>query len=423
MMDQAASEHLTREHLLTLYQISGWINSSLDFDTSLDNAIDAVMNVTSAQRGFLMTHDADEGGLRVLVARNIDGETIEREGYSTTIVNEVIRSRQPILTNNAQFDDRFAIGQSIIMRGLRAILCTPMLVQDRLVGVVYVDTAMKAGVFRPEDMSLVTAVSGLAAQAIENARLYRVAREIGRLERELQMAREIQRSLLPMQLPTLPGYEIAAHWEAAREVAGDFYDTFHLNDDAFAAVIADVSDKGAPAALFMAMTRSLIRSHATAGYSAEDTVNHANDLLLLDSEHNGMFVTLYYSEFDRGGRSTHVNAGHNPPLVYRHAPGHVEFMPIGGRALGWFPDNPLRLLSLQLEPGDVILYYTDGLTDAENPDGEPYGAGRLASAFRQCADKSAAKIRDILLADVLEFCSGQAPFDDITMLVVRYKAE
>lgn len=420
MVDHEISDNLTPEHLRTLYRVSGWINSTLDFDEALDNAMDAIMQVTKAQRGFIMIHNEDASTFEVLVARGIDGETIESEGYSTTVVNEVADTRTPLITNNAQFDTRLNAGQSIIMRGLRAILCSPMLVQDRLIGVVYVDTAMKSGIFRPDDLSLVEAVSGLAARAIENARLYLVAREKGRLEQELQMAREIQRNLLPDEMPPSKSYDIAPHWEAAREVAGDFYDAFDLADGSIGAVIADVSDKGAPAALFMAVARTLIRSHAHAGLSSVDTVQRTNDLLLDDADQSGMFVTLYYSRLLGDGRSIHVNGGHNPPLVYRHADGSVEYMPIGGRALGWFPDIPLEGTKLQLNPGDVIVYYTDGLTEAENPQGDDYGEARLADIVARVAENDAATIRDLILEDVDTFCAGQPPFDDLTMLVVRY---
>lgn len=420
MTANTTPDNLNLDHLKTLYNISMWINSALDFDVVLDNVMDAIMQVTKAQRGFLMIHDEAEETLKVLVARGIDGATIDAEGFSTTIVSKVVESRETLLTNNAEFDNRFSAGQSIIMRGLRAILCAPMLVGERLIGVVYVDTSMKAGVFRPDDLALLNAVSGLAARAIENARLYLVAIEKGRLEQELHMAKQIQRSLLPSQMPATARYELAPHWESAREVAGDFYDAFMLNDGSFATVMADVSDKGAPAALFMAVTRTLIRSHAAAALTAVETVSRANDLLMMDAEESGMFVTLFYSRFLPNGTSFHVNGGHNPPVIYRHASGTTEMMPIGGRALGWFPDNPLKETTYTLSAGDVIVYYTDGLTDAENPHGEPYGELRLAGALRANARSSAIEIRDSILRDVERFCAGTPPFDDLTMMVVKY---
>jgi len=246
-----------------------------------------------------------------------------------------------------------------------------------------------------------------------------VAVEKGRMERELQMARAIQQSLLPRRMPQIPGYEIAARWQSAREVAGDFYDVFSLSDDTLGLVIADVSDKGAPAALFMASARSMIRSHALAGYSPYETLTRTNDMLVEDSS-DGTFVTVFYSLFQRGGVAIHVNAGHNSPVLYRCAQNTVSFLPRGGRALGWFPQNPLKPIELPLEPGDVIVYYTDGLTDAENASGENYGEVRLTRAVSDCGRQSATQILNYLVNEVECFCGDVPAFDDLTLCVVRY---
>ncbi len=233
------------------------------------------------------------------------------------------------------------------------------------------------------------------------------------------MAREIQEGLLPHRMPDTPGYDLAAGWQAAREVAGDFYDVFALGNGNFGIVIADVSDKGAPAALFMAVARTFIRSHANAGLSPLETLAMTNDRLLDDAE-NGMFVTVYHSVFSPNGRSVNVNAGHNPPLLYRHATREVFFMPQGGRALGWFPNNPLKEVEVKLEPGDLIVYYTDGLTDAENLSGDYFGETRLAQAVVEVGGQSAQAVLDHIVTSVNTFCDGNAPFDDLTLVVVHY---
>ncbi|MDX1993146.1 MAG: GAF domain-containing SpoIIE family protein phosphatase [bacterium] len=416
MTEQAAPHNLNPEHLLTLYEITRTMNSSLDFNEVLNHVMDSMMDVTKAQRGFLMLADDETGELRVLIQK---GEGLEEEGYSTTIVNQVVATREPLLTNNAQFDTRFQAGQSIIMRGLRAILSAPMLVKDRLVGVVYVDTSMRSRNFSQSDRDLLNAVAGQAAIALDNARLYTVAVEKGRIERELQMASEIQQGLLPHRMPNTQGYQMAAAWRPAREVAGDFYDAFALGDDRAGVVIADVSDKGAPAALFMAVARTMIRSHANLGLPPVDVVARTNDLILEDAE-SGMFVTVYHSQFFSDGRSLHVNAGHNPPLLYRHGTGELDYLPRGGRAVGWFPDNPLQELEFRMSAGDVIVYYTDGLTEAENPDGDYYGEARLAQIVAHAGARSAQEILEAILDDVEVFCNGASPFDDLTILVVRY---
>ena len=418
MTDPSAALNLSANHLRTLYEITGAMNSSLDFDEVLNNVMDSVLHVTKAQRGFLMIAD-ETGELRTLVIKGVDGATLDAEGYSTTIVRQVVASRKSLLTNNAQLDTRYTPGESIIMHKLRAILCAPMLVKGRLIGIVYVDTSMRSGSFSEADRDLLSAVAGQAGIALENARLYTVAVEKGRMEKELQMAREIQQSLLPHTMPNIPGYEIAPLWQAARETAGDFYDAFALGDDRFGVVIADVSDKGAGAALFMAVTRTMIRSNAHVGLSPVETIGRTNDLILEDAE-SGMFVTVYHSHFYSDGRSFHVNAGHNPPFYYHAKAKTLENLPRGGRAVGWFAENPLREVRLDLSPGDVIVYYTDGVTDAENPHGEAYGEGRLRQIVAAHATASADQLLKAIMDDVEAFCSGAPAFDDMTLVVVRY---
>ncbi len=414
------STKLTLEHLTTLYQISMTMNSSLQFDEALANVIDSMMLATKAERGVLMGYDEDTGTLRLLGARGIAGEQLaQQEAYSTTIVNQVVSTRQPLLTNNAMFDDRITPGQSIIMRGLRAILCAPMMAQDRLVGVVYVDTSMRTGAFTEADRDLLSAIANQAGITLENSRLYTVAVEKGRLQHELQLAREIQQGLLPRRKPHLPGYEVEAVWQSAREMAGDFYDYFTLNEESFGVVIADVSDKGAPSALFMAVARSMIRSYAFAGLPPRETLSQTNDLILDDAE-SGMFVTVYHSVFYKDGFSININAGHNPPVLFRAASGTASVLPQGGRAIGWFPNNPLSELELKLEAGDVIVYYTDGLTDAENPNGENFGEARLCRVIEEIASAPAADVLQHVLHAVDQFGQGVVPFDDLTLMVVRY---
>jgi serine phosphatase RsbU (regulator of sigma subunit) len=423
MTDQTAPlQEISPEHLRTLYSIMHTMNSSLDFDEVLNNVIESVMQVTRAERGFLLIGDERTGELQSRVARGVKGDLKEGEGYSTTIVNQVVETRQSLLTNNAQGDDRYTPGQSIIIRGLRAVLCAPMLVHERLIGVVYVDTTLRSGSFSEADRGLLSAVAGQAGIAIENARLYRVAVEKGRLEQEFKMAREIQESLLPYRIPQKHGYELTARWRSAREMAGDFYDVFPLGgtpgDEALGVVIADVSDKGAPAALFMAVSRSLIRGNASA-MSPVDTLWRTNELIL-DDARSGMFVTVFHSVFHSDGHVVHVNAGHNPPVLYRHATREISFLPRGGRAIGWFADIPLSAVEQQLEPGDVLLYYTDGLTEAENREQDYFSEERLVQALLEVADESAEHIADHILGKVDLFCGDTPPIDDLTLFIVRY---
>jgi sigma-B regulation protein RsbU (phosphoserine phosphatase) len=295
----------------------------------------------------------------------------------------------------------------------------PILVREDLIGLIYVDNRLRVGLFNETHRDLLAAFASEAGFAIENARLYQVAIEKGRLQNELEMARRIQEGLLPSQFTPLPGYEVAFAWQSAREVAGDFYDCFILDNHRMGIVVADVSDKGAAAAIFMAVSRSSFRGIALASHSLIETVQQTNHLLLDDAT-NGMFVTLYYSVFETGGHVQGVNAGHNLPIRYRNADSKIEIWPRGGHPLGWFPSIPLHLHEEQMEPGDIVVFYTDGLTEVENARHEPFGEHRLAEAIRTHAHASAAEIKQAILEAVSEFEGDAPPFDDLTLVVVRY---
>jgi serine phosphatase RsbU (regulator of sigma subunit) len=410
----------SREHLATLYEITRTLNSSLELNVVLETVMDKVIEVAHAERGFLMLHNEAEDKLEFRIARGMDRSEIESPNFqvSSSVIKHVAETRQALLTDNAQFDERFQKGESIMMLGLRSILCVPIMVKERLIGLVYVDNRMQSGIFNESHLALLTAFASQAGSAIDNARLYQMAVEKGRMEKELQMAHDIQRGLLPRSLPTLPGYEIAADWRSAREMAGDFYDCFELPDKNLALVIADVSDKGAPAAIFMAVARSMIRANAFAPTPVE-TLQRVNKIILSDTQ-SGMFVTVYYSIVQPNGKITGVNAGHNRPLLYRTNKGEYEFLPRGGRPLGWFADLPTQAVDYQLEPGDILVLYTDGLTEAETLQRDYYGETRLIETVRAAAKLPVAEIMQKIIDSVTTFIGAAPPFDDTTLVVLRY---
>ena len=294
------------------------------------------MAAVHAERGFLMLYDAQQR-LTFRSARGLEQQTIEAPEFqvSRSVVERVAQNNIPLLTSNAQSDAWLGGRASIIGLGLRSILCVPLQLKQTILGVIYVDNHLQAGIFSRDDLDLLVSIAASAAIAIENARLYQVAVEKGRLERELQMAREVQRSLLPQQTPALPGFEIAAWWLPAREVSGDYYDYLKTDPDRLVVVIADVSDKGMPAALLMALTRSTVRACLTGAPSLAAGITNANRLLAADAA-NGMFVTLFCAEIGSDGEVAYVNAGHNPPLLVS-ADGITELRRCGP-ALGLFED-------------------------------------------------------------------------------------
>lgn len=412
------------ERLALLYQLSQTFNSSLDLDEVLNRVMDEVIVATRAERGFLMLHD-EQGEPTFRAARGMDQHTIQDPMFqiSLSVVEGVAHQGQPVLTGDAQVDPRFSMRQSVRLLGLRSILCVPLRIKERILGTIYVDNRIQAGIFSPADLDLLSAIASSAAIAIENARLYKVAVEKGRLERELQMARQVQLSLLPPEIPEATGWEFTARWLPARQVAGDYYDFILGQNGQLGMVVADVSDKGMPAALFMALSRSIVRASMDPALSPAESIQRANRLICQDST-SGMFITLFYALLDpQVGQVAYVNAGHNPALFFQRGkrPGQGAMSRLGrtGMALGVEIDTPYEHRSLALNPGDFLVLYTDGVTDALDSQGQSFGMERLESLVLAHREETAQQIGDALENAIQSFTGGAPGFDDITLLIVR----
>lgn len=408
------------ERLALLYRLSQTFNSSLDLDQVLNLVMDEVIAVTGAERGFVTLREAD-GSPIFRVARGMDQKTIDDPQFqvSRSVVERVAQEGQPILTSDAQRDDRFSARQSVVILGLRSILCVPLKIKDQVLGVVYVDNRLQTGIFTEADLEMLTAIASSAAIATENARLYQVAVEKGRMERELQMAREVQASLLPQETPQVPGWEFAARWQPARQVAGDYYDFIPLDKGQLGLVIADVSDKGMPAALFMALTRSMVRASVAGTPSPADGIAQANQLICADAT-GGMFVTLFYTRLNPAtGGMIYVNAGHNPPLLYSADQDQLTKLTRTGMALGVVADSPFEERTLHLHPGDFLLLYTDGVTDATDALEQDFGMERLERVVLDHRQASAPDMIASLDQTIHDFAGSTAPFDDIAIVVAK----
>ena len=302
-------------------------------------------------------------------------------------------------------------------RGLLFHASVPIIASGQPLGILNVAT-QEWQFLTAADLHLLSAIGAQVATALERARLYDLTHAHRlRLEGELQMAREVQASLLPEELPEIPGCSLAAEWRSAREMAGDFYDVFALPDGRWGIVMADVSDKGAPAAMYMAMTRSLIRASASSQASPAATLTEVNQRINAHSS-CGMFVTVFYAALDAAAHTlVYANAGHNPPLL-RRATGSIERLMCTGPLIGVFEELGLSETALTLAPGDTLAAYTDGVTDALNPQGEEYGLTRLSAALANAPASEATLQLAHLSSDLAAFIHDVPPCDDITLFIL-----
>lgn len=265
---------------------------------------------------------------------------------------------------------------------------------------------------------------GIIVGAIESIRditdMRRTEQTLERSKSELRIASDIQRSFLPEMIPHLSGFDLAATFIPAMEVGGDFYD-FIPGEGKLGMVIADVSGKSVPAALFMALSRTIVRVNATHHEKGTDVLEDANNMISADSK-LGMFVTLFYGVLDGNSRSLiYANAGHPPPLLMRSGSNCFEKLEVTGIALGAMGGAKYEERRVDLASGDILVLYTDGVNEAENRNGDQYGVERFCSIVRKSSHLSAQGILDKILEDISKFCAGQSQFDDITMVIAKAK--
>ena len=300
------------------------------------------------------------------------------------------------------------------------LFTVPLSVKADVFGVLLFQDTSGGRRFRTRRLEIINGIAQQAALAIQNDRLQKemVVRE--RLETEVQLARQIQQIFIPESLPQPSGWELAARWKTARQVGGDFYDVMELPNQKLGLFIADVADKGMPAALFMALTRTLMRAAVIETPSPAEALQRVNALLIPDTK-QGMFVTAVYAVLDQNnGELIYANAGHNPPLWVK-ANGEIERLTRTGVALGATEARTISESSIRLGSGESVLFYTDGLTEEFSSDGELFGEARLIDAVRANSSSSADAMLDSVEASLNAFVGSNPLSDDLTMLVVRRK--
>jgi sigma-B regulation protein RsbU (phosphoserine phosphatase) len=302
---------------------------------------------------------------------------------------------------------------------IRVAMIWPLKTRGDLLGVLLVEHTPLLG----RRLSILNGIAQQLAMAMENARLSREVAAQQRLERELELGRDIQASFLPDACPTFPNWEVCSYWHLARQVGGDFYDFIPLPRDHYGVVVADVADKGVPAALFMAVSRTLTRAAAITGHRTPgEVLTKTNDMILSDAR-SDLFVTMAYADLSPVGRVVYANAGHNPPLLVRAATGELERLVSHGMALGVMPEVVIGDQHVRLENGDLLVLYTDGVTDALDARGQEFGMARLEQTIVAHRSGSANQIVAALQAALHEFVGDEPPFDDLTVVVAKRVVE
>ncbi len=377
------------------------------FPLVLDLGIQAV----GASRGVLLTLENGQ-----LVPRAAAGDSFR---ISSTVRDRVVERRESLLVSDTSLDIDLAKRQSIVAQAVRSVMAVPLQTRDSVIGLVYVDSTNLIQPFTRDDLNLLTVMANVAAIRIEHARLVEVERQEEIMARELNQAAEIQAKLLPAASPAIPGWDLAATNVACHTVGGDYYDYMPAAEGKLLLVVGDVAGKGMPAALMMSSLQAYLRVLADEPRPVSGIVTRANQLIATRCPSN-RFVTLFALLLDpSSGDFAYTNAGHNPALIAR-ADGTVEWLAKGGLPLGLFPLATHEHHTGQLNPGDTLVLYSDGVSEATDPNtGEEYGEDRLAALIERHPACSAGAVVEIVMAELREWSGGRGFEDDVTVLVAR----
>src|SRR5215510_3841986 len=392
--------------------------ASATLNETLEQVVSLVFEAVPADRCLIMMRDEGSEDLRVAVARLRDrvGEVGEIR-VSRNVLDEVVIRGKSVLTSDAQHDPRFASG-TVVLQGVRSVLAVPLGVAEKVFGIIYADSPIAEGRFTEDHLKVLTTLASVAAIRVENTRLIEARLERERLERELALASEIQQRFQPAAPPHIAGYELQGISFPCYEIGGDYYDFIERKDGRLVIALGDVSGKGTAAALLMSSLHAAVHAQAGSHDSLVATISAVNRYLA-DNIPANRFVTLFYAELDpESGTLTFLNAGHNPPLIV-HAAGTVEQLASGGLPLGIKPDAEYREGRTQLQHGDVLVIYSDGVTEAVSPTGEEFGATRLYEVVARNIEASAAGIRDRIESSLTKFAQGTSAADDITLVIVK----
>lgn len=406
------------ERLKLLIDVHKAMGRSIELQELLDIILTSVFDYLKPEDGAIFL--VDEGGYSRVAGRSIHGEPDSLA--SSSLIREVVEGRQAALVLDAQDDTRFNQAQSMILSGLRSILAAPLLDGDQALGLIVLGSTRGARAFDEADMELLVSMASVAAMRISNVRLAEEAAERRVLEKEVALGRRIQMALLPDHLPKPDGWEIHAGNLPSRGVSGDIYKVFERDDGATLVVlVADVSGKGIAASLLTASLEALSAGPLEEGVPLDDCCRRVSRLLY-DRTPPEKYATAFVAEVDvASGQVRYVNAGHNPGLVLRVG-GEAQWLAPCGLPLGLLPTAEYTVGQMEMSPRDVMMLYTDGLTEATNPDGEEFEERRLKTSALSSRLKPLEEMARYIEKDLDVFTAGEAYADDRTLVLMRRSA-
>jgi phosphoserine phosphatase RsbU/P len=445
LMDHAPSDtQVTRTgaggnlaKLRAVLEVARTLQSSFSTEDVLNSVVDAALTITGAERGFLLLRKTDE--LEMKVARDRHGKPLAETDLRVPrrVIQRALQQRRELLSMNF---DPLAAGEvkpehSVADLELRSVVCVPLVrinasmgddtgmlsAASDTVGVLYMDSRVSAADLSGGNRELLQTLAIEASTILENARLLEEERQKQKIEEELNVARTIQQSLLPSQLPCTGWFHACGSSVASHQVGGDYFDVVEVDESCWATVVADVSGKGVSSALLASLLQGAFLTTSQSPDVMAKRVERINRFLN-DRTKGSKYATVFYCLLDRSGRLHYINGGHCAPILISQT-GRYEYLEATAMPLGMLPEAEFKVEERQLSPGDRMVIYTDGATEAQNPHGEFFGRKQLREIVVAHAGDDCAALHDALLRTVKNFISDAPQADDITLVVVEYNPD
>ncbi len=418
---QAKSRAQGRDLLNIVSQVGIALLPRTSLEDTLKMTIDLVFKAIDAERGFLFLKEGEE--LICKIARGAKQDVVSPNSQvqiSRSITNKVISESIPILTSDAMHDPRFQAQHSVVLSQIRSVMAVPLASDEETFGMIYVDNPLHNR-FEEEDLKVLTTIASVAAIKIEHERLIEERFEKRRMEEELKVASEIQMRLQPVAPPQLPGWDMTAVSFPCREIGGDYYDYIPRRDGKMALAVGDVSGKGTGAALLMSSVHAAVRAQSQTGASISEIMAEVNSYIYENSP-SSKYLTLFYSVLDpMTGELVYSNGGHNIPLLMR-TNGEMVKLDKGGLPVGLMPNMSYDEDRVTFTVGDVLVIYSDGITESVNLQDDEFGEERLIEVIKKNLHRSASGIRDRIDEALSRFVGTAAPVDDMTVMIIKRTA-
>ncbi|MDD5066423.1 MAG: GAF domain-containing protein [bacterium] len=419
-----ANQEINRSYkeIKAMYEMSNRVTNETNFDHLFKIAVEVINNIFGLERVSLMLYDEKEDALVIKEAVGIEKKNIPgiRVRRGEKISGFVFQKNEPVLIKDMENEPVFGRNKKLRYRS-KSFISVPLKLREKVIGVLNVTDRMDRLGFDEKDLITFIAISNQIGKSYENIIYYNEFLEKQRIEKELEITRDIQQSVLPKKFPEFMNMDISAVNIPAKEVGGDFYDYIGIDDIMHTFLIADVSGKSLPASMFMAFSRSITRVEAYNLVSPSKVLEESNKYIFKDSQ-SGMFVTMFYLVLNLKKNSILFgSAGHNEQLLYKRSKDDFLYLKVRGIPLGVSPESRYNEEEIPYEQGDILVLYTDGVTEAINKIGAEFGLDRLKEIVLKNKSQSSEIIRDKIMKAIDDFTHGLPQFDDITLLIIRFK--